>query len=240
VGCDVIIADGEQEFVVKLMSAEGGIQKHAPVCESVSVLLAQDLGIPTAEPCLIDITKDFAESIEDPIGRKRCLNSLGLNFATKYLGPGYRIVSPEIPLPEECLPTMADIYVFDALIQNHDRMAGDKPNALLQGRDLRIIDHEWGYGLLEIAPTDFKKPETCFLWSKHLFHRQLKGSQMSVDRLLTRFTALSEEQFENYLRCLPDTWPGKAHYSKVVIEHLRYAKEHIHHVSKYATSHFWS
>jgi len=50
--------------------------------------LALDLGLPVAEPLLVEITSEFAQLAipnSQPDARARCENALGLAFASKHL-----------------------------------------------------------------------------------------------------------------------------------------------------------
>jgi len=239
VGCDVMVTADDQEFVIKLQSGEGGVQLHAPVCESVTAQFASDLGIPIADSVLIEITPDFVSSIVDPEAKRRCAESLGLNFGTRYLGPGFVLLSAAVGVPAACMPTMAEIYFFDAIVQNHDRLPRNS-NILLNGTDLRAIDHEMGYALLEITAPDYNRPESCFGWANHVFHQPLKGSGASLTRICSAFSALKPSRFQHYVDCLPDEWAGKRRYSQRILDHLNYAQASHLGVSSFLSQHFLS
>ena len=76
IGCD-LPGVGEVECVAKL----GGHREsapHQPVCELVAALLAVDLGLPMADPLLVEITPDFANHAvpaANVAARTRCQQS---------------------------------------------------------------------------------------------------------------------------------------------------------------------
>ena len=53
--------------------------------EALGAMLAKDLELPVAEPCLVEISQPFAECIPDRILADAFNRSLGLNFGCKKL-----------------------------------------------------------------------------------------------------------------------------------------------------------
>jgi hypothetical protein len=108
IGCD-LPSGGEVECVVKL-AGHSESAPHQPVCELVAALLAVDLGLPVADPLLVEITTDFANCAvpsTNAAARTRCQQSIGWSFATRHLPPGYSILPVGKPPARSLLPILA-------------------------------------------------------------------------------------------------------------------------------------
>jgi hypothetical protein len=220
IGCDLSDGGGEVEVVVKL---NGGAEygDHGPVCETVAALLAVDLGLPVADPCLVEIQPEFVATIPDSAARTRVQGAVGINFGTRSLAPGWSSIPGGKTLPQIALPTMAEILAFDAIIQNPDRRV-DRPNCLFQGGDIRIFDHDLAFSFL-FSISGYPDPtqsETYEFLRHHVFFRQLKRAKLSFDRIVGAFGALPPQRFRAYCEVLPDTWPGKVLYADRIRTHL--------------------
>ncbi len=210
IACD-LPDGGEVECVVKL----GGHQEstpHQPVCETVAALLAVDLGLPVAEPVLVEITPEFARHAipaTQPDARTRCENALGWAFATKHLPPGYSLLPSGKSPSRKLLPKLAELYAFDGLIQNADRMASN-PNCLVKGDDLRLFDHDQAFGfLLDLfGAQPVEKPESYSFLNRHLARPFLTQDRAAFERLEGAWEAITPATVSAYRELLPDAWPG--------------------------------
>ncbi len=222
IACD-LPEGGEVECVVKL----GGHKEstpHQPICETVAALLAMDLGLPVAEPVLVEITPEFARHAipaGQPEARARCEKALGFAFATKHLSPGYSLLPAGKSPSRKLLPRLAELYAFDGLIQNADRMASN-PNCLVKGDELRLFDHDQAFGfLLDLfgaQPVD--KPESYPFLKRHLAYPFLTRDRAAFERLEGAWEAVSPATVSSYRDCLPDTWLGKKPHFPVIESYL--------------------
>jgi hypothetical protein len=106
-------------------------------------------------------------------------------------------------------PVAAAILLFDAIIQNPDRRAGN-PNCLVRGDQLRIIDHELAFAqrliLMWRAPWvpggmhDLETP------GRHIFVDQLRGVPIDFEPIRSPWTALSDASLREYDRAVPPAW----------------------------------
>ncbi len=206
---------GEIECVVKL----GGHKEsapHQPVCETVAALLALDLGLPLADPLLVEITSEFARHgvpANQPEARARCENALGWAFATKHLPAGYSLIPVGKTPARALLPALAELYAFDGLIQNADRIAHN-PNCLIKGNDLRFFDHDQAFGfLLDLwgAKPAHEIDSYSFL-ARHFAHPHLPRNRTQFNRLEGAWQAVHPKTVAGYRDLLPDSWPGKKSY----------------------------
>lgn len=222
IGCD-LPGGGEVECVVKL----GGHKEstpHQPVCETIAALLAMDLGLPIAEPLLVEITADFARYAipsTEPNARARCEKAIGFAFATHQLPAGYALPPVGKPPSRKLLPSLAELYAFDGLIQNADRKAAN-PNCLVKGDKLGIFDHDQAFGfLLDLfGPQPVGKVESYPFLKGHFAHAFLRRDRAAFERLEGAWEAITPARVSGYQEFLPDAWPGKRTYFPAIESYL--------------------
>ena len=123
--------------------------------------------------------------------------------------PGFSAWTTGQRLSDAMRPVAAGILLFDAIIQNPDRRA-ENPNCLVQGDDLRIIDHELAFMhrviLLWQAPwllggmKEFETP------GRHIFVHELKGVPLDFGPIKSRWAALSDARLREYEGVIPPEW----------------------------------
>jgi hypothetical protein len=106
-------------------------------------------------------------------------------------------------------PVASGILLFDAIIQNPDRRV-ENPNCLVQGNELRIIDHElafmhrmilfWQAPWLLGGMKEFETP------GRHIFVNELKGALIDFASIKSRWTALSDARLQEYAEAIPPEW----------------------------------
>lgn len=214
IGCD-LPDGGEIECVVKL----GGHQEsapHQPVCELVASLLAVDLDLPVAEPLLVEITPEFAAGavpVTDGNARQRCQRAVGWCFASKQLAAGFAVSPTRKSQPQAMLPSLAELYAFDALIQNADRTAMN-PNCLVKGDELRFFDHDQAFSFLLalFGSGPLNQPETYSFLSQHFVRPLLSRNRELFSRLEGAWESVSSDVVHSYAGHIPDSWTGKQKY----------------------------
>ncbi|MGD0231870.1 MAG: HipA family kinase [Syntrophorhabdales bacterium] len=195
----------QHEVVVKLFSGSE-CTKAGLVCELVASLLAQDLRLPVPQPFLVEIDADFHHAV-DLTFATRFEKSTGLNFGSKFLGPGYVTWPQQRSIPVPLLQTAAEIFAFDVMIQNPDRRE-DKPNVLRKSDELAILDDELAFSFLyalipEQYPWDGKGLDFAY---DHVFYKGLRGHQVSWERMQAAFDAIDNLRIEIYMEALPKDW----------------------------------
>ncbi len=119
-------------------------QKFSCVGETISALLAGALGFDHAEPVIVDLDRDLAAAVENsqwPDYAERIMRSSGLNYGSVFVGPGADARLPNPNDPPELRAIWTQLFCFDFLIQNYDRVA-ENPNYLRQRDRVILIDHE--------------------------------------------------------------------------------------------------
>lgn len=185
------------------------------VIESISSLLANEMGLYTPEPCIVSIEDAFIDSVNDPAIQDRMRRSNRLAFATRKLPNGYSVVPKGINLSPIQIAKAADIFAFDMFIENPDRGGSGKPNCLMQGDSLAVIDHEKAFyaatGLLVLgrkepwvigAMEHYRTPDT------HLFVNQLLENCGTIDLsgFQNRWAAITDARINEFGATIPPQW----------------------------------
>lgn len=194
------------EIVVKLHTGRESSHKGL-VCELLASLLARDLDLPAPEPYIVMVDADFHTGISDSTLAERFRGSEGPNFGCRHLGPGYTTWPQLRSLPASLLQDAAEIFAFDLIIQNPDRRQ-DKPNLLRKGDDLAIFDHELAFSFLRaIVPDEYPWEGKGIDFARdHIFFRDLKGKDLSWDRLQGALEAIDDDRLNQYGDAIPIGW----------------------------------
>lgn len=200
----------EIEAIVKLRAGcEMGYRSL--VAEAVIGMLAADLDLPVPEPLLVYLDASFVENISDTTIRDLAKRSMGWNFGSRKLPPGYYSVLPERPAPAELLATAAEILAFDTFLANPDRRRCN-PNCLTNSRQYAIIDHElalftqgiigWKAPWVASSIRLFTQPTP----DQHIFAETFRGRTLELKRFIGAFNAITKARLEEYHRALPREW----------------------------------
>lgn len=204
--CEDANGESNGEYVVKLKAGmESGVTGLAS--EMIASQLANILDVPTPEAAIIELDPMLAEVIADSDLSRRIKESSGLNFGSKVVTGGFDTWPVDKAIPSGLKTLAAEIFAFDALIQNPDRRA-DKPNILWKGDELYIIDHEMGFSFIyEILPlpNPWQITNLGFM-TNHLFYEGLKGQTVTVDRFAGALELLSDNALEAIMANVPEEW----------------------------------
>ena len=231
-------ADGKQvELVIKLV---GGCEAATGslVREAIAALMAADLDLPVPEPYLVKVEADFIATIPEVDDRYRqakrnAVASVGWNFGSKKLPPGFFTIAKDRPIPQALMPMAAEILAFDTFIANPDRTA-ENPNCQTNGREFGIFDHELAFrteGVLfwkapwERGGISFPKGQPDRL--RHVFVDEVRGSEPDFRRLAGAFDVLTEARLNEYQAALPDEWVGDGGDLGRILEYVRALKQNI-------------
>jgi hypothetical protein len=204
--------------------------------EAIASLLASDLKISTPPACAVLLEDDFIASVHDEAVRARMLTSERLVFATRKLPASYKVVPRELPLDDVLLQKAADIFAFDMLIENPDRGGPGKPNCLISGQDLAIIDHEKAFphslGLpilgrkngWEVGAFEHYKNQ-----NSHLFVNQLlkKCANVELIGFQKRWDNVTDERIKEYGAMLPPSWVSDFSCTQKILQHITSVRDNI-------------
>lgn len=206
-GC--VDADGNDagDIVVKL---KGGMDapELGSFSEHTCSLLARYLDIACAEPFVVDIDVALSATIPNPAIAERVRKSSGLNFATRYLSPAYPEWIPSMKLSAQELHHAANIFAFDAFVQNPDRRT-DKVNLLFKSDTLVVIDHELAFSFaLDILPKKELWLVQKEIWlRKHVFFTPLHKTTPDWKLLKDRFQQMHKDKIaEHIIHSVPSEW----------------------------------
>ena len=219
--CEGADESSEGEFVVKLRAGLQG----PPVglaFEVLAALLARRLGLSCPEPVEVVVSEGLADATEtanpEVAGRMRA--SVGSNFGSKYLRSLLTWGRNE-PIPAKLRPPATEILAFDALMQNPDRQAHGNPNILVGSSAMYVIDHEAAFSFYYAvggASEPWNVANLTFL-REHIFFRQLRGRAASLERFRSAFESLSDDDLNEMLQQVPESWREDRLDS--VVEHVR-------------------
>lgn len=209
---ECVRADGSfVEVVTKLSNSECGV--GGLLCEAWSSVLAADLALPVPEPFVVSIQNDFIESLEDAQVKARLTQCDPCAFGSQLVTEGYSAWNEGMPVSKMLMESAADIFCFDALILNADRLPRN-PNCLCNGKGFLIFDHDLAFRGLEVLGT-FLQP---YPWTAHaqqtlitgngahLFACALRHSQQQLIRLQEAWRTIAPERLVEYAGAMPASW----------------------------------
>lgn len=203
----------KDEYVVKLRDSERMSDPAAALRELLAAFIGMEMDIPVAEPVAIEITLQTAELTEKPDLKQRILNSIGLNFGTRYLGIGFQTFALLSSFPHKLERQAQDLLAFDLLIQNPDRTR-KKPNMLTNGTDLVAFDHEFAFSFDKIlfAPVNlWEQTGQLRDWIDDLvLLSKVKGLHYNFDELAERMNRLNEDFWNKAENFIPAGWQHKS------------------------------
>lgn len=217
--------DKQFEVVVKWRAAME-LKASGLVCELIAALLADDFDLPVPKPYVVDVEQGFHAVIGTPEVSKLAENSVGLNFGSQRLPPGFGTWAREKPIPALLRPTAAEIFAFDVLIQNPDRRQVN-PNLLTNGEEMYLCDHEQAFSFLAGViggQPPWTGKGTDFL-RNHVFFQQLKGVIHDLDRLRGALGALTDTRLNEYLDAVPNEWRSNNSAADRIVDYLQQARQ---------------
>lgn len=213
------------EYVVKLTGAmERGVAGH--LCELIASRVATELGVMVPVPAIVMLDEAFVRLVadarrrENPLAAERIGRSAGLNFGSKQL-TGVATWPTDRELPAAQRQAAAEIFAFDALIENPDR-GFRNPNLFTAGDDLIVFDHETAFSfLLDVLPTGepWKLARTPYL-SDHVFFHRLRGKVIDLERFESALAALDG----GLVADVPEEWNNGD--VERIYDHLRGCRDH--------------
>ena len=180
------------------------------------------------EPVIVNISDEFAETMERHENYEVASRSLGYNFGST-LQNGYQELLSGQPLNKDLQSRLLDLFAFDVLIGNTDRR-GDKPNFLTNGEDLLIFDHELAFSFTQQLP--FARNPSPWLnlhraktWKpEQNSYQQLKGNSHNFANFVTRLSVINEAFWTKAWNLIPEDWRNE-HFD-VIREYLTRVIEH--------------
>jgi len=150
--------------------------------------------------------------------------SEGLNFGAQEL-IGFSTWPVDKGIPEGMRGIAADIFAFDALVQNPDRRHVN-PNLLVKGDTMMVFDHEIAFSfLLDIfpSPTPWRLDRDGYL-ADHVFYRQLRAQRIDLTNFSTNLVGLTDVTLQDFIADAPLEWGNEN--GPRICQHLLAIREH--------------
>lgn len=223
--CEDLKGTNAGEYVVKLKNnIETG--NSGLLREIIGSLLASKLGLLTPDPAIIEIRIELAQAVSNKDVAQNLKKSLGLNFGSKFIKGGYNPWPTGQRIPKNLAQVSANIFVFDALIQNIDRRS-EKPNLLWKGNEIFVIDHELAFSfLLSIIPeTEPWNLEKQPYLKNHVFFHGLQHTDINFNGIIGEIESLSHNLWNEIEIIIPDEW--KDTNFKKIKEHIESIQQNL-------------
>jgi HipA-like kinase len=195
-------------------------------CELIASLLADELGLARPLPAIVDVDPNISNllSPKDFDVAAMIKKSGGANFASRVLSGGYGTWPVNKSVPSSLVQLAAEIFAFDALIQNPDRRPNN-PNLLWKGSEIIIIDHELAFSFLyQIGtsgrPWEVRASAGDFL-NDHVFSKDLKGKKIDLTRFRDALEGIDKATLDALIDQVPIEWNNdnlsrmRAHFTDV-------------------------
>ncbi|MGA2352211.1 MAG: HipA family kinase [Terracidiphilus sp.] len=212
------------EYVVKLRST---VQPRGLLNELVGIRLGSHFGLSTPIPALILLEPHLIELIAniEPTKADMVRGSVGQNFGTQKL-IGFSTWPVDKPVLEVMRGVAVDIFAFDALVQNPDRIHSN-PNLLTKGDTIMAFDHEVAFSFVRDifpSPEPWKLDRQGYLVN-HVFYQQLKAQELDLSRFFANLCRLSIGTLEEIFADVSTEWN---HGDQLKIsQHLLAVREHV-------------
>ena len=155
----VVETEEDGLFVVKFRGAGQGAK--VLISELIVAGLAMELGLPTPQPALVDVSSRFGRSEPDPEIQELLRRSHGTNVALRYLEGAFNF-DPSAAGELVSAELAARVVWLDAFTTNPDRTHRN-PNLLIWQRRVWLIDHGAAlYAHHDWASVDDERTRTPF------------------------------------------------------------------------------
>ena len=230
--CDQENNPEEIEVYVKLRGSPE-LTSTGLMCEGIAALLGRDLGLPVPEPFAVEITDEFVSAVGEAAEAPLFRSSVGLSFGSKAMYPQFAPWAPERVMPIPMRATAADVFAFDAMIQNPDRRHNN-PNCKVRDEELLIYDHDLAFDFL--SGVLFWKPPwqqggVDFLCgqspTRHAFFDALRGMPHAFDRLVDAWGKIDVARLNGYMAALPAEWIPAGDAAERILGYLADLKSHL-------------
>ena len=184
------------------------------LCEFVAYHLADWLTIATPSPAIAIVTPEFVDTLPGSNPAKAAFaKSLGPNFATSFLTPGYSTWPTNGPIPHDLFQTCVEMFAFDVLLQNPDRRR-DNPNMLWNGEEIYLYDHEMAFSFIfdakaKTTPIDTLNAAALNFFTTHVFFLELRKKKIDLSRMEGALASIKDDAIADVEKHLPGDWKSQ-------------------------------
>ncbi|KTE25168.1 MULTISPECIES: HipA family kinase [unclassified Sphingopyxis] len=200
--------------------------------ELLAAMIAGELGLPVCEPLIVSMTPEWIATIPDNGLRVVLQQSCPLAFGSRGAGKGWKLWSDGDTILSDRRAAALSIFAFDAFTGNADRR-DVKPNLLVRGPDLRMIDHELCFGLRmklfpRVAPWELGNLSHLTNASQHVLGPLLKGNRtLDFAALRTPWANIADDRLADFEACIPIEWSAAAAAMTDAITHVKTVRDRI-------------
>lgn len=226
----------KHKLVLKLRVPEGiHGQAHysasSLAAELVCAMLAQALGLSPPQAFIVDVTREFCDSIADDRLRQKLNDNVGPNFGSLVLtGVTLWRRTGSGTLPKSLLAALEDVLVFDALVLNPDRTL-DKPNLLWTGDTLHPIDHSLALFVCNSHEPISEREDYTFppsLLRRHCAVASLRERELRFLGMFDRWVRTVDGALLQQVRsAVPDQWQHRPGDLDRMFTFLSYRRLHV-------------
>lgn len=191
------------DFVVKAIGLPE-VEEYGLFAETLGYLVAAELDIETPKPAIVRLSNEFVAAVNPVVRSKNMSLRAGVGFGSEHLGSGLVSASADQSFVAEQTVAALNIFCYDLLIQNFDRLERN-PNCLIKNGRIIAFDFNVAFSFLLLIgnvdePWEVSKHRSE---SQHLFHRALKGKNLDFKPFIERVIALSTERVDEILDAIP-------------------------------------
>ena len=183
--------------------------------EWIGAAIGRALGVNVPAPLAVEITAQFAASVDDPQARSILEGSLGVAFGSTF-EHGYTQLPREFALSATLRDEAARVLAFDVYIHNVDRRR-DNPNLFVQRDQFLAFDHEQAFSFLFaiLAPDPVFDDCASSILDRHVLRSYLRGQMPSLSDFAARLRALDDAFFAAFVAATPAAWTQGAALGKL-------------------------
>jgi hypothetical protein len=199
----------KDDSVLKMMGASR-MSIEASARELIGSWVALELGLNVPEPVVVNISPVFVDALRGSQQFGIASNSIGLNFGSRYM-TGYQEPLQGQQFSEDLLAQLINVFAFDMLIGNIDRRIG-KPNFLVNGNDIMVLDHELAFSFLKELPflrskTPWLIREADITWiNDNYCFNLLKGKSVDFLNFSEKLDVIDNDFWNKLSVTVPDVW----------------------------------
>lgn len=198
----------KDQFVVKFLNANNK-NPSSPAKELIASWIGLELELPIVQPAIINISKEFVDSIYGRTGFSLASQCIGENFGSRYQ-PGFGEILASQKFSGKMEADALRIYGFDMFITNADR-GHQKNNVHTNGEEFLIFDHELGFSYISMI---FNRNPTPWIFDendkinmpKDVFYPYLKNKEQDFTTFASDLQRIDDSFWEKVETLLPAAW----------------------------------
>lgn len=201
--CEAVDEQREhRKFIVKAPGLPE-VSDYELFVETLSYLLAGDLGVETPYAALIDIEQEFVDVVNPILKQSNISISAGLGFGSELIAPAVTATTYRDLRPEQIQPAIS-IFCFDLLVQNPDRILRN-PNCLISGGQFIAFDFNMAFSFLLLLGKMYEPWEVSKhqIQEGHLFSAALKGRNLDFRPFIDTVRRLTPSRVDEILAAVP-------------------------------------